>query len=150
MSPEQIEQILNHKYSRWDLGECTIRHYLISLAAAVWDDGEGFSGKRPFGNSGWQWDVYCALADGGFITGHREEDGYWTELDEERGNDILAELFHYLKDPPPLSTNGLMHSLVGAKVKLAFLMEDVSKQIQSLESCISMLSKTSESPDGNN
>lgn len=103
MAPEEIEKVLSHKYSRWDLGECTIRHYLVSLANEVWNEGECFSGKRPFGNGGWKWDVYDALADGGFITGNREEDGGWTELDTSQGSVIIQECFNYLKNPPPVS-----------------------------------------------
>jgi hypothetical protein len=31
----------------------TIRDYLRILLETLWEEGEGFSGKRPFGNSGW-------------------------------------------------------------------------------------------------
>lgn len=39
----------------------TVRDYLTSLLLAVWDEEEGFSGKRPFGNSGWSSDIIDAL-----------------------------------------------------------------------------------------
>jgi len=32
----------------------TIRGYFKRQLAALWEEGESFSGKRPFGNSGWE------------------------------------------------------------------------------------------------
>lgn len=53
-----------------DSGETTVRGYLRALLLEVWREEEGFSGKRPFGNSGWQFDlthpiVVAGLAKGG-------------------------------------------------------------------------------------
>lgn len=47
----------------------TIRDYLKALLVSVWTEEESFSGKRPFGNSGWQFDIYAALISGGAIAG---------------------------------------------------------------------------------
>jgi len=47
----------------------TIRDYLRELFLTLWDEGEGFSGKRPFGNSGWEYDLYIPLVRHGFIKG---------------------------------------------------------------------------------
>ena len=52
----------------------TIRGYLKSLLSELWREEESFSGKRPFGNSGWQWEVYRALIDGGAVPG-KSSDG---------------------------------------------------------------------------
>lgn len=93
---EFIEKVLKHEYSNWDLGKCTIREYLLELANRCWIEKEGFSGKRPFGNGGWHWDLFSALADGGFITGVRQEDG-WIELDTSYGEKIVVACFSYLK-----------------------------------------------------
>ncbi len=46
---------------RNDAGASTIREYLKSLLLRVWRDEENFSGKRPFGNSGWQYEVYKSI-----------------------------------------------------------------------------------------
>ena len=70
-----------------DDGAKTIGEYLIALARNVWIEGEGFSGKRPFGNSGWQWEVYCALAEAGAIDGYRDKYGCW---DISRGEERKA------------------------------------------------------------
>jgi len=39
----------------------TVRDYFYNLLRTLWIEEEGFSGKRPFGNSGWQYDIYNAL-----------------------------------------------------------------------------------------
>lgn len=41
-------------YSRDFDGEVTLRGYFAELLATLWDEGEEFSSKRPFGNSDWQ------------------------------------------------------------------------------------------------
>ena len=61
----------------------TIRDYLRQLLITLWREEEGFSGKRPFGNSGWQYDVYLPLIKAGLISGQVDEDGYITELDND-------------------------------------------------------------------
>jgi hypothetical protein len=57
-----------------DIGKSTIRQYLHALLTAVWEEDEGFSGKRPFGNSGWKWDVYDPLVKHGLIAGSMEDE----------------------------------------------------------------------------
>jgi len=88
-----INVVLDFRTDMWDLPECTIREYLVALAQGVWHEHEGFSGKRPFGNSGWKTDVMFALADGGFITGERDEDGNWCDADWDAGEEIIKAAF---------------------------------------------------------
>lgn len=83
-------QVLDVPIADGDSGATTIRGYLCALAAAVWSDGEGFSGKRPFGNSGWQWDVYAALVKAGLITGTFDEYGGLDDADTEKGDQLIA------------------------------------------------------------
>lgn len=54
----------------------TVREYLAALACQVWIEGEGFSGKRPFGNSDWYHDLQMACWLAGYVPGPRPEDGY--------------------------------------------------------------------------
>lgn len=65
----------------------SIREYLSKLLLGVWDEGEGFDGKRPFGNSSWESEPIGALGRAGFISG-RMEDGYF-----EPFNNREAEAF---------------------------------------------------------
>ena len=66
-----------------DLNETlTVKEYLKRLLYALWEEEDGFSGKRPFGNSGWQFDVIFALIEEGYIPGTIEydENGYVSEV----------------------------------------------------------------------
>lgn len=53
----------------------TIRDYLRNLLVTLWDEGECFSGKRPFGNSDWKYDIYIPLVRHGFFEGFVNECG---------------------------------------------------------------------------
>jgi hypothetical protein len=68
----------------------TVREYLVMLLTAVWRQGEGFSGKRPFGNSGWEWDLFGPLVKAGLIVGTFDGDGFLDACDEQRGNALIA------------------------------------------------------------
>lgn len=56
--------------------DLSLREWLTSLLERVWDEEEGFNGKRPWGNSGWASDPAPALIRGGFLEGVVDEDGY--------------------------------------------------------------------------
>lgn len=45
----------------------TLGEYFVLLSWQVWTDGEGFSGKRPFGDSDWRSEVYDALLEADLI-----------------------------------------------------------------------------------
>ncbi len=55
--------------------DLSVREYLRMLLMSVWDEGEGFDGKRPFGNSGWESDIYDPLVKAGFIPGTIDQYG---------------------------------------------------------------------------
>lgn len=62
----------------------TIRDYLKKLLETLWEEGEGFSGKRPFGNSGWDYDLYICLVQNGAIKAKLDpEEGWIDELSEK-------------------------------------------------------------------
>jgi len=82
-----------------DSGATTIRGYLIALLAEVWEHGEGFSGKRPFGNSGWHWDLHGALVKAGHITGRFDADGYIEDADGTAGDALIAAAIKALDAP---------------------------------------------------
>ncbi len=77
-----------------DAGASTIGEYLGELLSTVWREQDEFSGKRPFGNSGWTYDIEVALADAGLIEGTRNEK--WDEWEFTREQDIRA--FHLVAD----------------------------------------------------
>ena len=45
----------------------TLREYMQLLLTTLFEEGEGFSGKRPLGNSGWDYEVGKSIALAGFI-----------------------------------------------------------------------------------
>jgi hypothetical protein len=54
-------------------GGMVVGAYLVRILAEVWAKEESFSGKRPFGNSGWKHNVYDALIAAG-LANEGEED----------------------------------------------------------------------------
>lgn len=77
----------------------TIGDYLRALLLAVWTEGEGFSGKRPFGNSGWDSDLYIALVKAGIVDGKLDGDGYLEECDEDAANSLIMEAIRNFGKP---------------------------------------------------
>lgn len=63
----------------------TVKDYLRSLLQTLWCDKEGFDGKRPFGDSGWEHDLFTPLAEAGFIAEYDSPD--W---DEEEANEFVS------------------------------------------------------------
>ena len=56
----------------------TIRQWLKRLLITLWKEQEGFSGKRPFGNSSWDSDLLAELIRRGIVPGNLDRDG-WVE-----------------------------------------------------------------------
>lgn len=70
----------------------TVRDYLFKLLDTLWEEGESFNGKRPFGNSGWEWDIINPLVRSGHIAGEIDEyDDVYCE-DEEAANAFVFEI----------------------------------------------------------
>ena len=69
-----MAEILDLPMGENDAKAATIREYLVALLAAVWEREESFSGKRPFGNSSWKYEVYAALGAGGVIAITRSDE----------------------------------------------------------------------------
>lgn len=75
-----------------DLGQdISIHDYLIRLLSTLWNEQDGFSGKRPFGNSGWNYDLLACLIAHKIIPGELDDEGYVMEVDEEQGDKIIRE-----------------------------------------------------------
>lgn len=69
----------------------TIGEYLEKLFLTLWEEKDGFSGKRPFGNSSWEYEIYAALIAAGCIDGEFDEDGYIDSVDYISADDIIRE-----------------------------------------------------------
>ncbi|WP_047891751.1 hypothetical protein [Micromonospora sp. RV43] len=83
-----------------DTDAATIRDYLVELLAAVWSEGEGFSGKRPFGNSGWDFELSEALVRAGLVDGAFDGDGYLARVNGEKARALIAAAIQELRVQP--------------------------------------------------
>jgi len=92
MTAPTPQQILALPMGENDADAATIREYLIALLAALWDEKEGFNGKRPFGNSGWDGDFVAALIQAGAIEGELDEDGYIVRCDDDAAETLIAAI----------------------------------------------------------
>lgn len=86
---DMLDIKINHSDFDKDL---TIRGYFHELLLTLWMEGEEFSGKRPFGNSGWEYDIYTPLIKAGVIEGTLDEDGYIQEFDNKKADKLVLKL----------------------------------------------------------
>ena len=70
----------------------TVRDYLRILLSTLWSEKEGFSGKRPFGNSSWDFELCEPLVKGGFIPGTFNEDGELMSFDYKFADQYVQQL----------------------------------------------------------
>lgn len=91
------QQILALPMDDNDANATTIGDYFMCLAEQAWVEEEGFSGKRPFGNSGWQHEVYKALIKHNAITGVFDEYGYIESCDDHAAEQIIASTLKFLR-----------------------------------------------------
>lgn len=86
-----MSKILDLPMTENDAKAATVRDYLKALLAALWERDEGFSGKRPFGNSGWKYELYAPLIKAGIVEGHLDENGYVEEIAEGEADELIAK-----------------------------------------------------------
>lgn len=98
-----FDEILDKPYGYFDnhIDAFCLRDYFKVLLLTLWEEGEGFSGKRPFGNSGWEWDIYHCLISIGAVAGTVEldGDGFVSDsygYDEDEMNGLVGELIHHI------------------------------------------------------
>jgi hypothetical protein len=81
--------ILDCPMGQNDAEAATVRDYLKALLRELWASGEGFSGKRPFGNSGWEYEVYTALVKADLVEGKLDTDGYIEKVDRDTADRLI-------------------------------------------------------------
>jgi hypothetical protein len=91
-----MTNILDIKMRENDAAAETVRDYLKALLRGVWEDLECFSGKRPFGNSSWEYELYYALADAEVITAELNEEGEFIDFDEDGARKLIFEAIESL------------------------------------------------------
>ncbi len=78
------EELLSCKMQKNDSGVNTVKRYFKELLFLLWRDSEGFSGKRPFGNSDWESEVFTAWVTAGLLKGKLDEEGYLQSFDSNK------------------------------------------------------------------
>lgn len=103
-SPELIAQVLDCPMPDNNAGADTVRGYLLELLEMVWVEEDGFSGKRPFGDSGWKHEIYGALNRAGIIPGWRQgwgigyrADGTEHPEDRQRADQLIVAAIRSLE-----------------------------------------------------
>lgn len=91
-----VQQVLDCPMGENDADAETIREYFVALLMTLWIEGQGFSGKRPFGNSDWEHEVYDALAEASYIEGTKDDDDWGWEYDEVAGNALIQSAIRHL------------------------------------------------------
>ena len=77
----------------------TVREYLYQLLLKMWNEKEGFDGKRPFGSSGWEHDIYKALIDGEYIGGRFSDDGELSGFNESEADEFVQSMIRCIFYP---------------------------------------------------
>lgn len=120
------DMVLAVKMQPNDADAETIRDYLVSLVARVWNYQDEFNGKKPFGSSAWDWDLYEALVRADFIFGLIEDGDYISEFDREAGDACIEKAIRELRRPrktPKEDRDYLVDQVAGVMVK-AHLADD--------------------------
>jgi hypothetical protein len=83
------QQLLDLPLPDNDSGASTVRGYLVALLTELWREEDQFSGKRPFGTSGWQHDLYVPMVKAGIIAGRLDEDGDVEDVDTATADRLI-------------------------------------------------------------
>lgn len=84
---------LNVKINEEDSGATTLREYFKIMLKTIFKEGEGFSGKRPFGNSSWEHSLAIELVKSGVLDGKLlDDDDYFDAEYNSRDFDKLINL----------------------------------------------------------
>lgn len=78
-------------------GAETVGDYLVKLLERIWDETDAFSGKRPFGTSGWEYEPMIALVKAGHVIGSFDEAGYLKEIDSDEANRLIVSAISGLR-----------------------------------------------------
>jgi hypothetical protein len=74
MDKKLAKEILDCPMLENDINAETVGEYLSGLLITLLEEDEGFNSKRPFGNSGWFYQLKYSLAEGGFVPAELYDD----------------------------------------------------------------------------
>lgn len=79
---------VEHPHKRKNI---TLKKYLKLTFLTFVKEGESFSGKRPFGNSDWEWQIYKGLISLDSSLGKLDEDRYIETVDQRACDKIIIQ-----------------------------------------------------------
>lgn len=92
-----LDMPLNERATDDSGGAKTLREYLVALLLTLWDEEDGFSGKRPFGNSGWKYPIYETMIEECVVAGTLDEYGDVVEIDSDAADELIMKAIKELK-----------------------------------------------------
>lgn len=92
-------KLLNLPLPSNDADAPTVRDYLIALLREAWEQGENFC-KRPFGNSGWQYEIYAPMVKAGIVPGTIDSDGELDDCDTRAADALMDKAIQALGAAP--------------------------------------------------
>lgn len=89
-----LHQIKNIEYQSQELhdSQITVGDFLKELLCTLWMEEEGFSSKKPFGNSSWQHEIYSVFVQNKIISGTIDEYGDFEECDYKLADKIVCDI----------------------------------------------------------
>jgi hypothetical protein len=91
-----LEKAAIIRFHSFDLGrEVTVLEWLKELLLTLLIEEESFSGKKPFGNSGWKSDAEAALIKAEILKGELDDDGCIVECEDS--NPLFLEIVSNLE-----------------------------------------------------
>lgn len=86
------DKALDLRFEHDVLGYISLREFFCNLLVKLWEEQDGFSGKRPYGNSDWDEPVYAALIKAGIISGEFYSEGYIKDCDYWAGSEFISKM----------------------------------------------------------
>lgn len=74
-----------------DAGVGSVRDYLHALLLVLWEEGDNFSGKKPFGNSDWETELWSPLLEAGLVEGAVDAWGAISEIDRVKVDALIRK-----------------------------------------------------------
>lgn len=91
------KEILELKFHSNDLRKTvTVKDFFKELLKRLFKEMECFSGKRPFGNSDWEYDMCACFIKNGIVDGKIDEDGYIYECNWRQFDNVIQVLIESL------------------------------------------------------
>lgn len=102
---QQLKEALDVRFDSDAGDDLTVRQWLRELLMLVWIEDESFDGRRPWGNSGWENDIYRPLVKAGFIAGAVHESGRVEVDDVNAAAAFVSDLILAAFEAPTMTTD---------------------------------------------